>query len=127
MELFRRQHAAGIEEAKSLADKKDFPGAKAKLAERLSALDDLDNPKSDGVVGFLCTEMEDLLDPMVSQQMYDKRGKSLALAALSSHARQRPTARGHIHNDHLFALKRDNKYVAQARKFYDNPNLALLN
>uniref|UniRef100_A0ACD6ANR5 Uncharacterized protein n=1 Tax=Avena sativa TaxID=4498 RepID=A0ACD6ANR5_AVESA len=128
MERFRRQHAAAIDQARSMAEKKDFRGAKAKLAKRLSALSDLhNNPESDGVAGFLSTELKDILDHMASQEQYDKEGKALILAALSSHARQRPTARGSIHIDALFALKRDNKYIAQARKFYDNPNTALLN
>ncbi|KAE8817353.1 hypothetical protein D1007_05047 [Hordeum vulgare] len=122
LELFRRKHAAAVDEATKLAEKKNFAGAREKLAERLSALDDLDNPKSEDLVGFLTTQMEHMFDHMGSQEEYDKKGKALALSILSSHARQRPTVQGHVHDDSLFYLKRDTKYVAQARQFHINPN-----
>lgn len=125
-ELARRQHAASITKARTLADEKNLDEAKEKLVEAQNALEDILD-QANPMVGMLRTELEHLMDFMESQELYEAEGRPYALASESSHARQRFAARGDVESVRLFATPRMDAYLEQAKEFTKDPNAPLPN
>lgn len=111
IEQVRRNVVALLHDTRKLAGKGDFDTASDNLAARLNVLGDITHPKSKVVSDYLATDLNELLELMESKEHYDKPGNAYALAAISSHERQRPTARGNIDDLPLFTTKRVLKYI----------------
>ncbi|KAL6654775.1 hypothetical protein ACP70R_008240 [Stipagrostis hirtigluma subsp. patula] len=121
----RRQHAKSITAARSLADEKKLEEAREQLKKAQIELEDiLENP----MVAMLRKELQQLLDLMVSEELYKAEGRPYALAAELSHARQRFAARPGVDDGvRLFATPRMDAYLEQAKKFAENPDEPLPN
>ncbi|XP_062197136.1 E3 ubiquitin-protein ligase WAV3-like [Phragmites australis] len=123
-EMARRQHADSISAARSLADGKNLEGARDKLVEAQNALEDILD-QANPMVGMLRTELQQLLDRMESQELYETEGRPYALASETSHARQRFAARGDVEGVRLFATPRMDAYLEQAKQFAKDPDALL--
>lgn len=94
------------------------------LAGALNALKEfLEEHHSNEMAKSLVVELKQFRGHMVSQHEYNMQGRAYALASISSHERQRFTARGGVDHVRLFATPRMDKYLEQAVKFHKNPNV----
>lgn len=114
-EEFRLQAAEMIKEARMFADAMDLEEAKYKLMDALNLVADQSNP-------LLPAELQELLELMDSQELYEGQGRPYALASETSHDRQRFAARGRDAGTmRLFATPRMDKYLKQAMMFQSDP------
>ncbi|TVU25580.1 hypothetical protein EJB05_28082 [Eragrostis curvula] len=123
-ENVRRQHAGSITAARSLADGNNLDEARDKLVEAQNALEDVLD-QANPMVAMLRTELQQLLDRMESPELYKAEGRPYALAAETSHAKQRFASRGDVEGVRLFATPRMDAYLKQAKEFAENPDAPL--
>lgn len=125
-EMARRQHAGAIGEAREMADGKKLDDARYKLADAQNALEDIVLNDGEKLVGMLRAELQQLLDLMETQELYEAEGRPYALASETSHGRQRYAARGgDMDAVRLFATPRMDTYLEQAKKFEEDPTAPL--
>ncbi|KAF7092565.1 hypothetical protein CFC21_095037 [Triticum aestivum] len=125
-EMARRQHAGAIGEARQMADGKNLEEARYKLADAQNALEDIVLNDGEKLVGMLRAELQQLLDLMETQELYEAEGRPYALASETSHGRQRYAARGgDMDAVRLFATPRMDTYLEQAKKFEEDPTAPL--
>ncbi|XP_044959481.1 E3 ubiquitin-protein ligase WAV3-like [Hordeum vulgare subsp. vulgare] len=125
-EMARRQHAGAIGEAREMADGKKLEDARYKLSDAQNALEDIVLNDGEKLVGMLRAELQQLLDLMETQELYEAEGRPYALASETSHGRQRYAARGgDMDAVRLFATPRMDTYLEQAKKFEEDPTAPL--
>ncbi|KAE8773982.1 hypothetical protein D1007_53681 [Hordeum vulgare] len=125
-EMARRQHAGAIGEARKMADGRNLEEARYKLSDAQNALEDVVLNDGEKLVGMLRAELQQLLDLMETQELYEAEGRPYALASETSHGRQRYAARGgDMDAVRLFATPRMDTYLEQAKKFEEDPTAPL--
>jgi len=90
------------------------------LAEALRALERIVNP----MVDMLRRELQRLLELFRTKDTYRKQGRPYAISSLASHGRQRFTARGDAEDVRLFATRRMDTYLEQAKRPDEKPPTA---
>lgn len=124
IEQVRHDHVSSIRKIMHAADNEEFHHARTMLAGALNALKEfLEEHHSNEMAKSLVVELKQFRGHMVSQHEYNMQGRAYALASISSHERQRFTARGGVDHVRLFATPRMDKYLEQAVKFHKNPNV----
>ncbi|XP_062197278.1 uncharacterized protein LOC133900161 [Phragmites australis] len=111
------QHADTIRAAMKMADGGKLHDARNKLAEALKALDRIVNPMAD----MLRKELLKLLELFKTKETYQKQGRPYAISSLASHDRQRFAARGDPEDVRLFATRRMDTYLEQAKQLDEKP------
>lgn len=125
-EIARRQHADSIGTARVLADDKKLDDARRNLEEAQKALDGIRVDGGQNLVGMLRAELQQLLALMASQELYEAQGRAYALAAETSHGRQRFCDRGDDTDAvRLFATPRMDAYLEQVKQFEKDPTKPL--
>ncbi|XP_047063518.1 probable E3 ubiquitin-protein ligase WAVH2 [Lolium rigidum] len=124
IEQVRHDHVSSIRKIMHAADNEELHHARTMLAGALKALKEfLEEHHSNEMAKSLVVELKQFRGHMVSQHEYNMQGRAYALASISSHERQRFTARGGVDHVRLFATPRMDKYLEQAVKFHKNPNV----
>uniref|UniRef100_A0ACD6AR08 Uncharacterized protein n=1 Tax=Avena sativa TaxID=4498 RepID=A0ACD6AR08_AVESA len=115
-EEIRLQAAEMIKEARMLADARNLDEAEYKLMDALNLVADQSNP-------LLPVELQELLELLETQGLYEEWGCPYALASETSHDRQRFAARGRdaAGTMRLFATPRMDMYLKQAKMFLRDP------
>jgi hypothetical protein len=121
-EQLRRQHAANILEASTLAHAKRLEEAREKVAEGQNAIEDIMLDDEERTLNVLRAELLQLYAYMDTQQLYNELGHPYALATIISHGRQRTAGRGDEEEVlSLYVTPRMVAYLDQAKKFEENP------
>ncbi|XP_062012405.1 E3 ubiquitin-protein ligase WAV3-like [Rosa rugosa] len=95
--------AETIAEAQRLAEMGNLEGARALLAERrATVLASAAAQAGDGLSNLFETELREVMERMASMDLYANSGRAYALAGMSSHSRQRASARGDTITSCLF-------------------------
>ncbi|KAK1613722.1 hypothetical protein QYE76_019239 [Lolium multiflorum] len=118
-ELARRDHADLIGEVSTM----DPAGARDKLEGGRKALDNLD--ESNPMVGIWKTESEQLRKLTEPPELYETQGRPYARSTKTSHDLQRMASRGDVQDVRPFATPLMDKYLEQAKKFQEDPNMPL--
>jgi len=119
-EVNRVRTAQMMKAARVMADDKKLVDAQKKLLEAKNLLD-----QSNPLIEMLISELQQLMEFMKSQDIYDKQGRSFALSSETSHERQRFAARGDVEKLRLFATPRMDAYLEQAKSFVEDPSKPL--
>ncbi|CAN6363010.1 unnamed protein product [Urochloa humidicola] len=117
-EVARREHANSIKAAMEKADGDKLEDARNILVEALKALERLTD--ADPMVDMLRKELHKLLELFKSKAIYERQGRPAAIASLASHDRQRFTARGDAEDIRIFATRRMDTYLEQAKQDDDD-------
>lgn len=120
-EVVRRRHADLIGKASELANGQKLGDARETIMDAQNALGDILLDDGDRMVNALQAELLRLLEYMETQALYDKLGHPYALATIISHRRQRAAGRGDEEVISLYVTPRMIAYLAQAKKFEENP------
>ncbi|KAM5587251.1 E3 ubiquitin-protein ligase WAV3 [Rosa sericea] len=87
--------ADAIGEAQRLAEMGNLEGAREILTQRRETLLASAAAKAgDNLSNMFETELKEIMDKMASMKLYEEAGRAYALAGMSSHSRQRASARG---------------------------------
>jgi len=116
-EVARRQHADSIKAAMEKADGDKLEDARSILAEALKALERIADP----MVDMLRKELLKLLELFKTPDAYERQGRPSAMSSVASHDRQRFTARGDAEDIRIFATRRMDTYLGQAKQPDDKP------
>jgi hypothetical protein len=116
-EVARRQHADSIKAAMEKADGDKLEEARNILAEALKALERIVDP----MVDMLRKELLKLLELFKTKDIYEKQGRPSAMSSAASHDRQRFAARGDAEDIRIFATRRMDTYLKQAKLPDDKP------
>ena len=120
-EEMRNETAQSIKSARENADNKQLVVAKEKLRAAQRLLNDVFD-KPNVVIELLKSELQQLLDLMATQDLYNKKGRAFALSSETSHALQRFASRGDVR---AFATELMNAYLEQAQSFDKDPTKPL--
>ncbi|CAN6381347.1 unnamed protein product [Urochloa humidicola] len=118
-EVARREHADSIKAAMEKADGDKLEEARKILGEALRALERLAD--ADPMVDMLRRELLKLLELFKTKDIYEKQGRPSAMSSVAGHDRQRFTARGDAEEIRIFATRRMDTYLKQAKQPDDRP------
>ncbi|CAL4984300.1 unnamed protein product [Urochloa decumbens] len=116
-EVARREHADSIKAAMEKADGDKLEEARKILGEALKALERIVDP----MVDMLRKELLKLLELFKTKDIYEKQGRPSAMSSVAGHDRQRFTARGDAEEIRIFATRRMDTYLEQAKQPDDKP------
>jgi hypothetical protein len=116
-EVARRRHVDSIKAAMEKAEGDRLEDARDILAEALRALERIVDP----MVDMLRRELQRLLELFRTKDTYREQGRPYAISSLASHGRQRFTARGDAEEVRLFATRRMDIYLEQAKRPDEKP------
>ncbi|KAK1362318.1 hypothetical protein POM88_046792 [Heracleum sosnowskyi] len=121
IEESRLETAEMMKEARIMADNNDLNGAKNKIIDAQSMLDDMDLQGTVKMLEMLKQELDQFMAYLQSPELYKKHGRAFALSSELSHARQRFATRGDMDKLRLFSTPRMDAYQQQAKSFDKDP------
>ncbi|KQJ87619.1 uncharacterized protein LOC112272381 [Brachypodium distachyon] len=123
-ELARRRHADAIREAMAMADAGDMDGARYRLVDAQNTVEDeLMMDGCEKMLDSMRAELAQLVHLMQTPELYKQQGRAYALAAGTSHGRQRFADRGDRTDPvTVFSTPRMDTYREQAKKFVADPS-----
>jgi hypothetical protein len=122
----RQKNAEMIKEATALADDGKIGKAQVKIDDAHKELEDVLEQKLNSKNSLIETQIAELQEHkklMESLDIYDMLGRAFGYALLSSHERQRPSAKGDdIGKFLLYATPVAEKLLEQAKKYDEKPS-----